>query len=120
MFRLFIEFQRRSEPRPFSVLADCTVENIFGMKPLMARRYRAFVACPDRFPDLGWEAEYNELSISNSKGIMLIIFGGLPGSGKTTIARALAQRLNAVHVRNRTSYTGFWNSRCPPGPQATS
>jgi predicted kinase len=30
---------------------------------------------------------------------MLIILGGLPGSGKTTIARALAQRLNAVHVR---------------------
>ncbi|QKK28136.1 AAA family ATPase [Rhizobium indicum] len=30
---------------------------------------------------------------------MLIIFGGLPGSGKTTIARALAERLNAVHVR---------------------
>ncbi|MGO7815331.1 AAA family ATPase, partial [Rhizobium ruizarguesonis] len=29
---------------------------------------------------------------------MLIIFGGLPGSGKTTIARALAERLNAVHV----------------------
>jgi len=30
---------------------------------------------------------------------MLIIFGGLPGSGKTTIARALAQWLNAVYVR---------------------
>jgi predicted kinase len=30
---------------------------------------------------------------------MLIIFGGLPGSGKTTIARALARRLGAVHVR---------------------
>jgi predicted kinase len=30
---------------------------------------------------------------------MLIILGGLPGSGKTTIARALAERLNAVHVR---------------------
>ncbi|MGO7465352.1 adenylyl-sulfate kinase, partial [Rhizobium ruizarguesonis] len=27
---------------------------------------------------------------------MLIIFGGLHGSGKTTIARALAERLNAV------------------------
>ncbi|MBY4606759.1 AAA family ATPase [Rhizobium sp. 9T] len=30
---------------------------------------------------------------------MLVIFGGLPGSGKTTIARALARRLGAVHVR---------------------
>ncbi|MBY3598561.1 MULTISPECIES: AAA family ATPase [Rhizobium] len=30
---------------------------------------------------------------------MLIIFGGLPGSGKTTIAGALARRLKAVYVR---------------------
>jgi predicted kinase len=30
---------------------------------------------------------------------MLIVFGGLPGSGKSTIARALAARLGAVHVR---------------------
>ncbi len=30
---------------------------------------------------------------------MLIILGGLPGTGKTTIACALAQRLQAVHVR---------------------
>ncbi|MGZ2483713.1 putative kinase [Rhizobium pisi] len=30
---------------------------------------------------------------------MLIILGGLPGSGKTTVARALARRLGAVHVR---------------------
>ncbi|UXN57787.1 AAA family ATPase [Phyllobacterium zundukense] len=30
---------------------------------------------------------------------MLIIFSGLPGTGKTTIARALAKRLAAVHVR---------------------
>jgi predicted kinase len=30
---------------------------------------------------------------------MLIIFGGLPASGKTTVARALAKRLGAVYVR---------------------
>ena len=30
---------------------------------------------------------------------MLIIFGGLPGTGKTTIARELARELGAVHVR---------------------
>ena len=30
---------------------------------------------------------------------MLIVLGGLPGAGKTTGARALAERLKAVHVR---------------------
>ena len=30
---------------------------------------------------------------------MLIIFGGLPGSGKSTIARELARRIGAVHLR---------------------
>jgi predicted kinase len=30
---------------------------------------------------------------------MLIILGGLPGAGKTTIARGLARRLGAVHLR---------------------
>ena len=30
---------------------------------------------------------------------MLIILGGLPGSGKSTIARALARELDAVHIR---------------------
>ncbi|RCK40333.1 AAA family ATPase [Thalassospira xiamenensis] len=30
---------------------------------------------------------------------MLIIFGGLPGVGKTSIARALAQKIGAVHLR---------------------
>ena len=30
---------------------------------------------------------------------MLIIFGGLPGTGKTSIARLLAPRLHAMHLR---------------------
>ena len=30
---------------------------------------------------------------------MLIILGGLPGVGKTTIAREVARQLGAIHVR---------------------
>lgn len=30
---------------------------------------------------------------------MLIIFSGLPGSGKSTIAQALAKQLNALYLR---------------------
>src|SRR5579863_4669568 len=30
---------------------------------------------------------------------MLIIFGGLPGTGKTTIARELARQFGAMHLR---------------------
>jgi hypothetical protein len=30
---------------------------------------------------------------------MLVVFGGLPGTGKTTIARAVAARCHAVYLR---------------------
>ena len=30
---------------------------------------------------------------------MLIVFGGLPGSGKTTLSRSLAAELHAAHLR---------------------
>lgn len=30
---------------------------------------------------------------------MLIVIGGLPGTGKTTLARLLAARIDAVHLR---------------------
>lgn len=33
------------------------------------------------------------------EGILLIALGGLPATGKTTVARVLAQRLGATHLR---------------------
>ena len=35
----------------------------------------------------------------NGPAALFIVFGGLPGTGKTTIARALAARLGAVYLR---------------------
>jgi predicted kinase len=39
---------------------------------------------------------------------MLIIFSGLPGVGKTTIARALARQMAAVHLRIDTIEYAIW------------
>ena len=36
---------------------------------------------------------------SEAGATMLIAFGGLPGTGKTTLARRLSQRLNATYLR---------------------
>lgn len=50
---------------------------------------------------------------------MLVILGGLPGSGKTTIARALAERLGGMHVRIDTIEQALRNSgmlRADVGP----
>ena len=41
---------------------------------------------------------------------MLIIFGGLPATGKTTIARELARQLGAVHVRIDSIEQAIWDS----------
>ncbi|NBX02999.1 MAG: adenylyl-sulfate kinase [Alphaproteobacteria bacterium] len=41
---------------------------------------------------------------------MLIIFGGLLGTGKTTISRALAEKIGAVHLRIDTIETAIANS----------
>ena len=45
---------------------------------------------------------------------MLIIFGGLPGTGKTTLCRALALRLAAVHLRIDTIEQAILNSSIAP------
>jgi predicted kinase len=47
---------------------------------------------------------------------MLIILGGLPGVGKTTIARELAQRIGAVHVRIDSIEQGIRDSGVLSGP----
>ena len=40
---------------------------------------------------------------------MLIVFGGLPGAGKTTIARELARQIGAAYVRIDSIDTRFVN-----------
>ncbi len=45
---------------------------------------------------------------------MLIIIGGLPGTGKTTISLALACRLDAVHVRIDAIEQAIMNSSIAP------
>jgi predicted kinase len=47
---------------------------------------------------------------------MLIILSGLPGVGKTTIARELARQLGAVHVRIDSIEQAILDSESFPGP----
>jgi predicted kinase len=47
---------------------------------------------------------------------ILTIFGGLPGTGKTTLARMLANELGAVYVRIDTIEQALRNSQVLAGP----
>jgi predicted kinase len=48
--------------------------------------------------------------------MMLIILGGLPGTGKTTIARELARQLDGVHIRIDTIEQAIRDSGIAEGP----
>ncbi|MFE5683837.1 AAA family ATPase [Streptomyces sp. NPDC056512] len=53
---------------------------------------------------------------------MLIVIGGLPGTGKSTLARLLAARIGAVHLRIDTIEQAIVRSglaKRPLGPSAT-
>lgn len=51
---------------------------------------------------------------------MLIIFGGLPGVGKTTVAQELARQLGAVHVRIDSIEQAMLDSGMVSSPLNTS
>ena len=46
---------------------------------------------------------------------MLVVLGGLPGTGKTTIARRLSKRLGAAHVRVDSITTAMSRAGVDPG-----
>lgn len=48
---------------------------------------------------------------------MLLVLGGLPGVGKTTIARALARRTQAIHVRIDTIEQALRSAGTPAGEE---
>src|SRR4051794_37662832 len=49
------------------------------------------------------------------EGRMLIVFGGLPGTGKTTLARAFAQRRRATYLRIDAIEQALWSSEMLAG-----
>lgn len=48
---------------------------------------------------------------------MLVVIGGLPGVGKTTLARALAGRLGAAHLRIDAFEAALVRQGLVPGPE---
>src|SRR5216683_6973896 len=104
--QLCLGFRKKSK-----LLSSCTAMRSWGESSKEANRTRRSLFRTKRN-----KSTDDEKPIPWSS--MLIVFGGLPGTGKTTLARELSRRLVATYVRIDTLEQAILQSHgtCDAGP----
>src|SRR5205823_513333 len=83
--------------RDAETVVDTTFEDVGGLSEQISG-IREFVELPLIFPQL-----YRQLGISPPRGV---IFYGAPGTGKTLLARSVANEINAQFLELRVDLVG--------------